>query len=288
LGAMATRLDTSTGQAVRALRPRNQRDAEVDRGRGSGERSLTLAKGARRRKLAVLDCDSGFLVVLGKRLELAGWEHQVLTKRISIKKAAALDVDALIVDAAMIGAGRLKWLKTLCDQRPEMSVIVCPSTSTVAERVSALRSGVDDWLAKPCHPEELIVRVESATLHRWRSTMRDAEPVSIGEIEIRPNQFQAFVDGVSLGLTRREYQLLELLCGSGGEILPRERIYECLWGYEMARNDRSVDVFVHKLRRKIERRSPYWTYIHTHFGVGYRLAAQPALQPVGEVEALAA
>lgn len=82
--------------------------------------------------------------------------------------------------------------------------------------------------------------------------------------------------------------MLELLCGSGGEILHRERIYECLWGYEMARNDRSVDVFVHKLRRKIERRSPAWSYIHTHFGVGYRLAAQPAMQPVSEVEALAA
>jgi DNA-binding response OmpR family regulator len=274
---------------VRALGERNRRDEAIDRGKGSSERSLTLAKGARRRKVMVLDSDSGFLVVLSKRLELAGWEHEILRRRMSAKKAAELDADALIVDAAMIGAGRLKWLKSLCDQRPEMSVIVCTATSTVAERVSALRSGVDDWLAKPCHPEELIVRVESATFHRWRSTMRDADPVAIGEVEIRPDQFQAFVGSVSLGLTRREYQLLELLCGSNGEILPRERIYECLWGYEMVRNDRSVDVFVHKLRRKIERRSPHWSYIHTHFGVGYRLAAQPVVtQPVREVEVLAA
>jgi DNA-binding response OmpR family regulator len=57
-------------------------------------------------------------------------------------------------------------------------------------------------------------------------------------------------------------------------VLAREQIYECLWGYEMARNDRSVDVFVHKLRRKLERASPSWRYIHTHFGVGYRLAPE--------------
>jgi len=285
---MATRLHTSTGQAAHALGDRSQRDEAIDTGRSSGERSLTLAKGARRRKVAVLDSDSGFLVVLSKRLEVAGWEQEILRRRLSGKKAAELDADALIVDVAMIGAGSLKWLKSFCDQRPEISVIVCTATSTVAERVSALRSGVDDWLAKPCHPEELIVRVESATFHRWRSTMRDAEPVSIGEVEIRPDQFQAFVGGVSLGLTRREYQLLELLCGSDGEVLPRERIYECLWGYEMARNDRSVDVFVHKLRRKIELRSPHWSYIHTHFGVGYRLAARPAIQPVSEVAAMVA
>jgi DNA-binding response OmpR family regulator len=65
-----------------------------------------------------------------------------------------------------------------------------------------------------------------------------------------------------------------LLSRSGAEAQPRERIYECLWGYEMTRNDRGVDVFVHKLRRKLELASPDWRYIHTHFGIGYRLAAQ--------------
>jgi DNA-binding response OmpR family regulator len=279
---MATQLDTYEGLLVRTLGARNETPAAS---RSAGNRALTKTQGSRRRRLAVLDSDSGFLVVLGKRLELAGWEQQILTKRISVKRAVALDVDALVIDAALLGADRLKWLKALCDQRPELSVIVCTASSTVAERVIALRSGVDDWLAKPCHPEELIVRVESSTLHRWRSTMRDAEPVTIGEVEIRPDQFQAFVDGVSLGLTRREYQLLELLCGAGGEVLHRERIYECLWGYEMVRNDRSVDVFVHKLRRKIEHHSPDWSYIHTHFGIGYCLAARPAAELV---EALAA
>ncbi len=66
---------------------------------------------------------------------------------------------------------------------------------------------------------------------------------------------------------------------------PREVIYQCLWGYTMARNDRSVDVFVHKLRRKLERASPGWRYIHTHFGIGYRLAAE-LVEPAGEAELL--
>ena len=59
-------------------------------------------------------------------------------------------------------------------------------------------------------------------------------------------------------------------------MLEREEIYQRVWGYAMARGDRSVDVFVRKLRQKLEKASPGWRYIHTHFGVGYRFAAEPA------------
>jgi DNA-binding response OmpR family regulator len=262
---METHLHTESGRAARTLSAR---------GREAGRQlPPPRARGIAARRLAVLDSDSGFLVVLGKRLELAGWRHTVIAKRISLKKAAALDVDAVVVDAQLLGPGRMNWLKGLCTQRPDISVIVCTGASTVVERVSALRNGIDDWVTKPAHPEELIARLDAATTHRRSSASREAERFSIGEVEIRPEQFQAFVGDRSLRLTRREYQLLELLCDAGDEVLPRERIYERLWGYEMVRNDRSVDVFVHKLRRKIEVHSPEWAYIHTHFGIGYRLQA---------------
>jgi DNA-binding response OmpR family regulator len=225
--------------------------------------------------VAVLDRDSGFLVVLANRLEGLGWKHRVLSPRVSAKTLASLEVDALIVDVAILGARRWKWLARLCEQRPDVRVIVCAGSSTVAERVCALRLGADDWLSKPCHPEELIARIEAVTAHRRRPETRDLEPIVVGDVEIRPDQYQAFVGGRSLRLTRREYQLIELLARADGEVLAREDIYECLWGCEMIRNDRSVDVFVHKLRRKLERASPGWNYVHTHFGVGYRLAGEP-------------
>jgi DNA-binding winged helix-turn-helix (wHTH) protein len=58
-------------------------------------------------------------------------------------------------------------------------------------------------------------------------------------------------------------------------VLPRENIYQRVWGYAMARGDRSVDVFVRKLRHKLEAASPGWRYIHTHFGIGYRFGPEP-------------
>ena len=84
-----------------------------------------------------------------------------------------------------------------------------------------------------------------------------------GEVEIQRDQYQAFVDGVSIDLTRREFELIELLAASGGRVLEREFIYQRLWGYAMVRGDRSVDVFVRKLRQKLERVSPQLA-LHPH------------------------
>ena len=112
----------------------------------------------------------------------------------------------------------------------------------------------------------------------------DTGPLVAGELEIRADQFQAFVRGRSVELTRREFELLELLAQAQGKVLQREEIYQAVWGYAMAHGDRSVDVFVRKLRLKLETASPDWSYIHTHFGVGYRF--QPE-RPGGPDEAAA-
>jgi DNA-binding response OmpR family regulator len=147
----------------------------------------------------------------------------------------------------------------------------------VQQRVRGLRLGADDWITKPCHPEEVIARAQSVVRRRRRADGRaEAEPVSAGQVEIRPDQFQAFVTGQSIDLTRREFELIELLARADGRVLEREEIYSRLWGYSMVRGDRSVDVFVRKLRQKLEKASPGWRYIHTHFGIGYRFAAEPA------------
>jgi DNA-binding response OmpR family regulator len=176
--------------------------------------------------LAVLDRDSGFLTVLAKRVERAGWQYRLLPSRISTKALAeTVRADVLILDIAVLGSRRFSRLASLCDLRPDLSIVVCTETSTVAERVYALRLGVDDWLGKPCHPEELMARVEAVTFHRRRPEPRALEPVLLGEVEVRPDQYQAFVNGDSLRLTRREYQLIELMSRAGPEVLAREQIY---------------------------------------------------------------
>jgi len=227
-------------------------------------------------RIAVLDRDTGFLQVLGKRVERLGWDQRVLAATISPEAIAPMRLSAVVIDLALLGPHCWDWLSRLCDALPDLGIVVCTGSSTVAQRVRGLRIGADDWLSKPCHPEELIARVEAVVRRRRRlETPSQAEPVIAGEVEIRSDRYQAFVAGQGIDLTRREFELIELLAGSGGRVLEREFIYQRLWGYSMVRGDRSVDVFVRKLRQKLERFSPDWRYIHTHFGIGYRFAAEP-------------
>src|SRR4051812_9729487 len=226
-------------------------------------------------RLAVLDADTGFLQVLSKRLEGAGWQYRVLASPVPLDALVALRLNAIVLDLEVLGPQGWNYLEKLCARLPGLGVIVCTGRSSVAQRVRGLRLGADDWLTKPCHPEELIARVEAVVRRRRRAeTRQDAAPTVAGEVEIRADQFQAFVGGNSIDLTRREFELIGLLSDAAGQVLEREEMYQRVWGYAMAHGDRSVDVFVRKLRQKLERHSPGWKYIHTHFGIGYRFAPE--------------
>jgi DNA-binding response OmpR family regulator len=228
-------------------------------------------------RVALIDVDTGFLQVLGKRLDRLGWEHRVLSSPITVDDLVAMRLGALVIDLAVLGPQGWEYLERVCTGLPGLAVVVCTGRSTVAQRVRGLRIGADDWLTKPCHPEELIARVEAVARRRRRSeSSYSSTPVTAGEIEVRADQFQAFVGDRSVDLTRREFELIQLLADAEGRVLEREEIYLRVWGYAMARGDRSVDVFVRKLRQKLEKASPGWRYIHTHFGVGYRFAPELA------------
>ena len=237
----------------------------------SSEKRLSSAV----RRIAVIDNDSGFLQVLANRLDHAGWVHRTLEASAPVDDLRAMRLTAVVIDPAIFGPAGEAHVERICSELPGLAVIVCTSQSTVAQRVRGLRLGADDWLTKPCHPEELIARIEAVTRRR-RAAMPEFHElhVAAGPLEIRCGQFQAFVDGRSIELTRREFELLHLLSGADGRVLEREEIYQQVWGYAMAHGDRSVDVFVRKLRQKLEKASPHWRYIHTHFGVGYRFSAE--------------
>ena len=222
-------------------------------------------------RIAVLDSDSGFVRVLVKRAGDLGWQYRCLEAPPPMDEFVAMRVNALVVDLALLGPGGWEFLERVSSALPGMGVIVCTGQSSVSQRVRGLRAGADDWVTKPCHPEEVLARVEAVVRRRKRATERtDTGPLVAGELEIRADQFQAFVLGRSVELTRREFELVELLAQAQGKVLQREEIYQAVWGYAMAHGDRSVDVFVRKLRQKLETASPDWSYIHTHFGVGYR------------------
>src|SRR5687767_5614275 len=102
-------------------------------------------------KLAVIDTDSSFLTVLGKRLDGAGWEHRVLSSGVPVDELVAMKVNALLLDIEVLGPQGWEFLEQVCGSVPGLGVLVCTRQSTVAQRVRALRLGADDWIGKPAH-----------------------------------------------------------------------------------------------------------------------------------------
>jgi DNA-binding response OmpR family regulator len=100
-------------------------------------------------------------------------------------------------------------------------------------------------------------------------------PLRAAEIEVRPSEFLVLVNGRRLHLTVRELELLTALMERRDRIVTREELYREVWGEHYRKADRSVDVYVGKLRQKLEEAVPGRCFIHTHFGFGYRFAATP-------------
>jgi len=227
-------------------------------------------------RVALIDDDTGLLTVLDRRMEALEWERTVLPYPAGAPELAELRLHALVINPVLAGSG---YLDAVVAAMPGLAVLVVSSPAPVSERVRALRAGADDWITKPCHPDELIARIQAVLRRRRAGVAGPDRALVAGELEIRADRFDAYAGHQAASLSRREFELLAELAAADGRVLEREEIYSRVWGYTMARGDRSVDVFVRKVRQKLDRISPGWRYVHTHFGVGYRFAAEPVGAP---------
>jgi DNA-binding response OmpR family regulator len=210
-------------------------------------------------RVAIIDDDSGLVTVLDRRFAALRWEHQVLPYAVGPDQLAAMRLHAVILNPEITG---LDYLERLAMALPGAALLVCTGTAPLADRVRGLRGGADDWITKPCHPEELVARIQAVLRRRRVGELPvDDLPLVAGELEIRPALFDAYVGDRCASLSRKEYELLRQLASADGRVLEREEIYQRVWGYTMARGDRSVDVFVRRLRQKLERLSPDWRYV---------------------------
>jgi DNA-binding response OmpR family regulator len=155
-------------------------------------------------------------------------------------------------------------------------ILVISARGTEQDRIRALELGADDYLVKPFALAELAARVGAAVRRGARpQSVERGEPLSFEELTIDPRNLQAYVDGASAQLTAMEFRLLHALALDAGRVLTREELMQQIWGRRHRHRDRTVDVFVRKLRQKIDRRASAHAFIHTRFGVGYKLEALP-------------
>src|SRR3954468_2983277 len=187
--------------------------------------------------------------------------------------------DVLVLDMMLPGLDGWKLIESARAEGIGTPIIVVSARGTEHDRVHALEIGADDYLVKPFSMKELVARVQAAARRGLRAQPEErGDPIEIDELRIDPREVQAYVDGESAELTPTEFKLLYALALDRGRVTTRDELLQKIWGRRETHRDRTVDVFVRRLRDKIDRIAPTHTFIQTRYGVGYKL------EPVGKDE----
>lgn len=192
--------------------------------------------------------------------------------------AAQLDdgipFDLLILDIMMPGPSGLDLCRDV-RSRSAVPIIVLTAKDAEVDKVVGLEVGADDYVTKPFSVRELLGRVRAQLRRREldRAPLSQAVNVEAGPVAIDLVRHVAEVRGEPVGLTRSEFQLLRLLVGRAGEVLPRREIMEELWQTEFEGDERACDVHISNLRQKVERDPQHPELILTVRGVGYKFDA---------------
>jgi len=190
--------------------------------------------------------------------------------------------DLIVLDVAMPEMDGLEMCRRLRRAGNETPVLFLTVRSAPEDRVGGLEAGGDDYLVKPFHLRELLLRI-AAILRRTRWYNETTAMLRFGgnEIDFRTYRAHAW-DGSEHALTHKEAMILKLLAERADAVVGREDILEKVWGYEVFPSTRTIDNFIVRLRRRFERNPDAPTHLHTIRGVGYRFTREPETSPKGD------
>jgi DNA-binding response OmpR family regulator len=187
----------------------------------------------------------------------------------AIDNAGTVAYDVVILDLMLPGKNGLDVCRELRSNGDAVPVLMLTARDTVDDRILGLDAGADDYLTKPFHFGELIARVRALT--RRRALPLLPERLECGRLALNTRSREAWVDDRAIELTAREYALLEYLCRKAGTVISREEIAEHVWDDRYDPCSNVIDVYIQRLRRKIDRDEE--SFIRTRRGAGYQLIA---------------
>jgi two-component system, OmpR family, alkaline phosphatase synthesis response regulator PhoP len=192
----------------------------------------------------------------------------------ALKKAKHETFDLVVLDLMLPGLDGLEVAKALkADARTKsVPIVMLTAKGEDADVVSGLEIGADDYITKPFSPRVLTARIKAVLRRRSKATPDDTKVIMIYELEIHPGRRTVLAGGKALELTYTEFQLLSVLARRPGWVFTRSQIVDAVRGSDYPVTDRSVDVQVVGLRKKL---GTYGDYIETVRGVGYRFKEKP-------------
>jgi DNA-binding response OmpR family regulator len=228
-------------------------------------------------KVLIVEDDEVIAAGMAQHLAGAGFDPVTVGRgEIGLARLRYELPDVLVLDLMLPGLDGWKLIESARAEGIGTPIVVVSARGTEHDRVHALQIGADDYLVKPFSMKELVARVQAAARRGVRAQLEErGDAIEIEELRIEPREVQAYVDGESAELTPTEFRLLYALALDRGRVTTRDELLQRIWGRRETHRDRTVDVFVRRLRDKIDRVAPRHTFIQTRYGVGYRLEPVP-------------
>ncbi len=225
------------------------------------------------RSLLVVEDDPRVADFLDRGLRSEGYQvSPARTGPEALDIAASGRFDAILLDLMLPGLDGREVCQRIRMRRDHTPILMLTALDTVEDRVEGLRLGADDYLAKPFAFDELLARLEA--LIRRSHRFAEAPPrLVVGDLVFDRESVTVTLAGQRIELTSKELALLELLMSAPGRVFTRERILSNVWGLSEDPLTNVVDVYIRRLRRKLDGEAAATSLIATVRGMGYRLEA---------------
>ncbi|WP_396136021.1 winged helix-turn-helix domain-containing protein [Bacillus sp. NEB1478] len=228
-------------------------------------------------KLLVVEDELSISTLLQFNLEQAGF--QVVTAmdgKSGLEKAEKEIPDLIILDLMLPEMDGLEVCKELRLRKLNIPILMLTAKDDEFDKVLGLELGADDYMTKPFSPREVVARVKAIlrrtlTSNEIEENKNKSEHLKIGEVDIYPENYEAYFKEKALELTPKEFELLVYLARNKGRVLSREQLLSAVWNYDFVGDTRIVDVHISHLRDKIEINTRKPIYIKTIRGLGYKL-----------------
>jgi DNA-binding response OmpR family regulator len=234
-----------------------------------------------RTRILIVEDDESTAEAIAFHMRAAGLEPTVAADGLAgLRALRSSSPDAVVLDLMLPGVDGWHLIRQAREWAPRLPIIVVTARTNEHDRVEVLSMGADDVMAKPLSMRELLARVTAALRRTAVENARSERlPVTEGDLSIDPERMSVIVAGRPAELTPLEFKLLWTLAEGRDRPMSRDEIFRRVWGGERGHGDRSVDVLVRRLRRKVDEVGGAHTYIQTLHGVGYRFQATPRRMP---------
>jgi DNA-binding response OmpR family regulator len=228
-------------------------------------------------RVLIIEDDDVIAQGMARHLQSAGFDAvSVANGETGLARLRFEKPDVCVLDLMLPGVDGWKVIEHARNEGIGTPILVVSARGTEHDRVHALELGADDYLVKPFSMKELVARVRAAARRGTRAQdTRRGEEIEIEELRLDPRNVQAFVNDESAELTPTEFRLIYTLALESGRVLTRDELLQRVWGRRATHRDRTVDVFVRKLREKIDMRATRHTFLQTRYGVGYKFEPEP-------------